>query len=180
MSGGHKSRLGVFVSDNGRFVRRLLAMLGVPERDVPDVEQEVLSEVARELTSFEPSIHSPSEGAPQSWLRGLCERAAAVHHRTRRRRKEVLCPIPVLDTRESPAPDAEERLARAEYGALLVQLLESIDPQRRAVVIAHEVEGAPMADVAAALSISINTAWNRLRLGREDLRAAWRRKAKGR
>ncbi len=37
-----------------------------------------------------------------------------------------------------------------------------------------------MADVAAAFAIPLNTAWNRLRLAREDLREAWERHEKKR
>ena len=45
----------------------------------------------------------------------------------------------------------------------------------RAVVVAYELERVAMAEVAAAQRIPLNTAWNRLRLGREDLRAAARK-----
>lgn len=58
---------------------------------------------------------------------------------------------------------------------LLSALLGTMEPERRALVMAFELDKLPMTDAAALFGISLNTAWNRLRLGREDLRAAWRK-----
>lgn len=68
-------------------------------------------------------------------------------------------------------------MVEGERAALLATLLARLEPRRRAVVMAYELEGVAMVDVAAAQGIPLNTAWNRLRLGREDLRAAARRAA---
>lgn len=54
----------------------------------------------------------------------------------------------------------------------LNRLLDCVEPRRRAVVIAYELEGMEMLDVASALNIPVNTAWNRLRLAKMELRAA--------
>ena len=51
-------------------------------------------------------------------------------------------------------------------------------PERRQVVVAYEIEGMAMSDIARAYGVSLNTAWNRLRLGREDLRIIWRRRVR--
>jgi RNA polymerase sigma-70 factor (ECF subfamily) len=77
-----------------------------------------------------------------------------------------------LDVVPEGALTAEDRLLDEERRALLGLLLDHLEPRRRAVVVAYELEGVPMAEVAAAEKIPVNTAWNRLRLGRQDLRAA--------
>jgi RNA polymerase sigma-70 factor, ECF subfamily len=80
-----------------------------------------------------------------------------------------------LDTAPGVGPTSEERLVAEENRKILLRLVEQLEPLRRAVVVAYELEGVSMAEVAASFSIPVNTAWNRLRLGREDLRAAWSR-----
>lgn len=164
------------VSENGSFVRRTLAQLGVPMRCLADVEQEVYRGVHRGLPGFDPALAPQPGGAVRSWLFGICERQAASHRRSEARRGEVLVAVDDLDTAQD-VPDTEESLIEAERKALLHQLLATLEPRRRAVVVAYELEGIPMVDVAAAVGIPVNTAWNRLRLAREDLRSAWARMA---
>lgn len=155
---------------HGAFVRRALAQLGVAARDVADVEQEVWRGVDRGLPAFDPSLSANPETALRAWLHGICERQAASYRRAEAKRGEVLGEV---DTASEATP--EEALLAAERTRLLRLILDTLEPGRRAVVVAYELEGVAMVDVAAALGIPPNTAWNRLRLAREDLRAAARR-----
>ncbi len=164
------------VAEHGSFVRRTLAQLGVPTRCLADVEQEVYRGVHRGLPTFDPALAPQPEGAVRSWLFGICERQAASQRRSEMRRSEVLVTVDDLDTAQD-VPDTEESLIEAERKALLHRLLDTLEPRRRAVVVAYELEGIPMTEVAAAVGIPVNTAWNRLRLAREDLRTAWGRLA---
>lgn len=163
------------VEQHGPFVRRTLAQLGVSARDIADVEQEVFRGVDRGLSAFDPGLSINPETAVRGWLFGICERQARSHRRAEVKRGEVLFSNEELDFTQSAVPTVEDELIDQERKELLLRLLACLEPHRRAVVIAYELEGIPMAEVAAALSIPVNTAWNRLRLGREDLRAAWRR-----
>lgn len=158
------------IREHGAFVRRALAQMGVPARDLDDVEQEVWRGVARGLPAFDPTLAANPETALRGWLFGICERQARSHRRTENKRGEVFGEVDV-------ASDAtpEDALLAAERTRLLQTLLARLSPEKRAVVVAYELEGVPMADVAAAQGIPVNTAWNRLRLGREELRAAARR-----
>lgn len=70
---------------------------------------------------------------------------------------------------------AVERLIERERSEHLLRLVAGIEPGRRGVLVAYVLEEMPMAEVAAALRIPVNTAWNRLRLAREELRAVWAR-----
>ncbi|WP_437573537.1 hypothetical protein [Sorangium sp. So ce887] len=51
-------------------------------------------------------------------------------------------------------------------------MLGTIAPERRILLVLHEAYEVPIVDVARALGINYNTATNRLRLAREDYRAA--------
>lgn len=163
------------VSDHGAWIRKTLSCLGVGASDLDDVEQEVLRGVARGLPTFDPSLATVPEGALTSWLFGICERQAASHRRKNRRRAEVPRETRELDGIGSDAPSPEARLLACERKARLYAALERMEPDRLAVIVAYELEGIPMGDVAIRLRIPVNTAWNRLRLAREAIRAAFRR-----
>lgn len=165
-------QLESIVAAHGPFVRRSLARLGVSARDLADVAQEVFRGVARGLPAFNPALSCTPNGALRGWLFGICERQAANHRRAETKRGEVLFPTEELDYQTHGAPSAEERLVDHERMVILERLLDALEPRRRAVVVAYELEGVAMVDVAAALAIPLNTAWNRLRLGRADLQAA--------
>ena len=163
------------VLEHGTFIRRTLAQLGVASRDLRDVEQEVLRGVNRRLPAFDPELAANPANAVRAWLFAICERQAANHRRTRARRAELIVTNDELDTSAASGPNSEERLVFEQRKAVLMRLLDELEPQRRAVIVAYELEGIAMADVAVAFSIPVNTAWNRLRLAREDLREAFER-----
>ena len=163
------------VQDHGSFVRRTLAHLGVVARHLADVEQEVLRGVHRGLSAFDPTLAANPEKAVRAWLFGICARQAASHRRAETRRAEVLLATEDLDGERDERPDSEDAYVAAERRALLFELLATLEPRRRAVIIAYELEGMEMAEVAEAIGIPVNTCWNRLRLARADLRAAWTR-----
>ena len=89
--------------------------------------------------------------------------------------REVLYGNDELDYETADGLSSEEVLIEQERQEVLRRLLACLDDERRCVIVAYELEGVPMVDIARALGIPVNTAWNRLRLGREDLRAAWKR-----
>lgn len=163
------------VADHSAFIRRTLASLGVGARDLNDVRQEVLRGVASGLPTFDPSLAAEPEGALKGWLFGICERQAANYRRRKRRRAEVLLEPQEFVNVVSAAPNPEAALLACEQKCRLNQALETMAPERAAVIIAYELEGIPMVDVAIKQGVPVNTAWNRLRLARRDIRAAFRR-----
>jgi RNA polymerase sigma-70 factor (ECF subfamily) len=164
------------IAEHGPFIHKMLSQLGVRAPDLPDVEQEVRLGIVKGLPTFDPELASNPASAMRAWLFGICERQAASQHRRESHRREVLCPERDLPSVRSSAPSAEQSLIEADREALLHALLATLEPRRRAVIAAHELEGIPMDDVAAAMAIPLNTAWNLRRLAREDLRAAWLRR----
>jgi RNA polymerase sigma-70 factor (ECF subfamily) len=163
------------VREHGPFIRRTLAQLGVPSADLSDVEQEVLRGISRGLPTFDPELSESPSNALRGWLFAICERQAANHRRARLRRGELLLGNDELDSAPGDGPTSEERLIGAQQRAIVLRLVDELEPQRRAVIVAYELDGIPMAELAAMFAIPVNTAWNRLRLAREALREAWQR-----
>lgn len=167
-----KPTFDALVSEHDAWLRRTLSRLGIGPNDLEDVLQEVLRGVARGLPAFDPALAAVPEHALSGWLSAICERQARNHRRTRRRRAETPRETAELDTHDSGSPSPETHLLICERDARLHEALETLDPERRAVVVAYELLGTPMAEVAVLLRVPLNTAWNRLRLARADLRAA--------
>lgn len=176
-----RSTFDEVVAENSDFILRTLRQLGVGAVDIDDVTQEVLRGIVRGLPTFDPALACNPASAMRGWLFGICERQAASLRRRQRRVVEILDrddDVSPSFGRGAPAIDApspEESMVEGERRELLFELLATLEPGRRAVIVAYELEGVEMKDIAAGMSIPLNTAWNRLRLAREDLRAAWRR-----
>ena len=166
------------VDEHGEHIHRTLRALRVPSNDVPDVAQEVLAMVHRRLPAFDPALAEYPESAVRSWLVAICRRQASDYHRARRRRSERECLEADLDRELAGAPDSEQAYEACEATRILFELVGALCAERRDVVVAYEIEEMAMSDIAGAHGISVNTAWNRLRLAREDLRAGWRRKVR--
>jgi RNA polymerase sigma-70 factor (ECF subfamily) len=62
-----------------------------------------------------------------------------------------------------------------ESRAFVQKLLESLDDDKRAVLVLYELEGLTMREVAEVVGCPLQTAYSRLHAARELLRAAWER-----
>ena len=69
---------------------------------------------------------------------------------------------------------ADERLEQNEQNELVHAALQKVALEQRAVLVLHELEGCAIPEVATTLGLSLNTAYSRLRLGREAFRSAFR------
>jgi len=72
-----------------------------------------------------------------------------------------------------PAPD-EQLITRQEL-ELAELALTHVAVDRRAILLLHEVEGHSMPEIAESLKVPLNTAYSRLRLGRQQYEQAVRR-----
>lgn len=171
-----RPRLGEIISEHTQFIRFTLFHLGVRSGDLDDVMIEVLLGVHHGLPTFELPLSIDPSKAVRAWLFGICKRQAATQRRRALRRPESFHDGDDLDDLESATPPPEEALWQKRELSLLVDLLAQTTPERRAVLVAYDLEGNAMRNVALSLNIPLNTAWNRRRLGLDDLRAAWRRK----
>jgi RNA polymerase sigma-70 factor (ECF subfamily) len=143
------------------YVWSVLVRVGVRAEDVEDLTHEVFLNVYRRLSDYDP------DRPLRPWLFGFALRVASTHRRRSHSRREVVM-AGAPELRDGRAP-ADEQLARHEDRSLLLRALDDLDLDRRAVLVLHEWDGAPIPEVADALGIPLNTAYSRLRAAREDL-----------
>ena len=77
---------------------------------------------------------------------------------------EIVAPAPQL-------AEIDERRARE----LLVEILSTMDEQKRTVYVLHDIEEVPMSEIAMMLSCRPRTAYSRLDAARKDVTRAWKR-----
>lgn len=153
-----------------RYVLRVLWRMGVPARHLRDVAQEVFLVVYRRFGEYDPRF------SMKAWVAGIASNLALRHLQLSRNRRELLARsdgerVDVAD----PGYDAEQRFAQAETQRIVRELVQRIEGDRRVVFLLYELEGIEMREIAAALQISENTAWDRLRRARKEFAAAVRR-----
>lgn len=88
-----------------------------------------------------------------------------------------------MTERDAPtsSPNVEQQLERIDDMRLVTEALESLEFDRRAVLVAFEMDDIPMKTIAETTGVPLFTAYSRLRLAREDFRAAIERlKKRGR
>jgi RNA polymerase sigma-70 factor (ECF subfamily) len=149
------------------YVWNTLRRLGVREADVLDQTQEVFVIVHGLLPDYDASRPR------RPWLFGIAYRVALRYRALARHRYELAGEV--SHEPSDPAPLADEHMEASEARALLLEAIHAIDLPRRAVFVLAEIEERPIAEIAAALEIPVNTAYSRLRLAREDFEKAAQR-----
>ena len=148
------------------YVWSTLRRFGVAPSDVEDLTQEVFVRVHARLIQYDP------ERPIRPWLFGIALGVASNHVRLARHRNEVVAETTHVG---DPSLGADECLAKVQERALVHEALQSVPIHQRAVLILHEMDGCTIPDVAVALGIGLNTAYSRLRLGREAFRTSMMR-----
>jgi RNA polymerase sigma-70 factor, ECF subfamily len=149
------------------YVFRALCRLGVRELDLEDLTHEVFVVVHQGLPGYDP------RRPLRPWLFGIAFRVASDYRRRARHLREV-----PEERRTEPvdeAPLADEQLADEQARRLVLDALDDLELDRRAVLVLHDIDGHAMPEIAQALSIPLNTAYSRLRLAREQFKVAVKR-----
>jgi RNA polymerase sigma-70 factor (ECF subfamily) len=146
------------------FVWRCLRGLGVPEVGVDDAAQDVFLIVHRQLGAFR------GQSTVRTWLFAILRNVASNHRRAVGRRAAGR---ESASQEVSPgAPGPLEHAQNLEAAAFVQSFLAGLDEKKRAVFVLGALEEMSMPEVAAALSIPLNTAYTRLRRAREDFQRA--------
>jgi RNA polymerase sigma-70 factor (ECF subfamily) len=148
------------------FVVATVRRLGVAPRDLEDVVHEVFLRIYKHWQEYEPTRPA------RPWIFLFALRQASDYRRLARHRREL------FTTPEEPASrdrGADDVLADRERRALVEAALEAVDFDRRAVLLLHDLQETPMSEIAEMLGIPLQTAYSRLRVGREELVRAARR-----
>jgi RNA polymerase sigma-70 factor (ECF subfamily) len=148
------------------FVWASLQRLGVRERDLDDLLQEVFVVVHQRLHTFD------ATRPMQPWLFGICRRVAVAHRRRASVRLEQSMPDMPEETSEGAAPDPEEAAMGSQARERLEAILDTLDAEKRAVFVMFEIDEVPCEAIAAALGIPVGTVYSRLHAARKDFQAA--------
>lgn len=163
--------IGIYNSQKD-FVWLTLQRMGIPRSDLEDVFQDVFVIVHRRLHTYN------RDAKLSAWLYGICLRCVAAHRRRAFRRRER-----VDDTDASVSrPDTEhwhahveapdERLRKLERQATLTDLLDTLDPDHRVVVVMFEVEDHSCQYIAELIGVPVGTVHSRLHTARRKLAQA--------
>ncbi len=157
-------------AEHAPFVWRTLRRLGVREADLEDTCQEVFITVHRKLPEFE------GRSALTTWLFAICQRTASDwRRRAHVRREEAHGALPEEAQEPSQPAVVEQRQARA----ILDAILDELDSAKRVAFILFELEGWPMAEVAAAMECPLQTAYARLYAARRQVEQSVSRRQMG-
>ena len=149
-----------------RYVWNVLRRLGVAERDLEDLTQQVFLQVHQQLPHYDPSRPL------RPWLFSFAYHTASNYRALARHRVELSVVPPDL---ADGVPFADEQLITRQELELAELALTRVAVDRRAVLLLHEVEGHSVPRIAESLGIPLNTAYSRLRLAREEYELAVRR-----
>ena len=162
-SGSEVPTLRAIFDEYSAFVWRTVKHLGVPERDIQDVCQEVFVVIHRKLDSFE------GRSSLRTWVYGICLRTASDYRRRAHvRREQAVEEVPSPNCEASQEDEVERSRARKR----LLELLEALDEDKRQVFILYEIEELEMKDIAEAMGTPLQTAYSRLRAARQILARA--------
>jgi RNA polymerase sigma-70 factor (ECF subfamily) len=145
------------------YLCRTLRRLGARAADVEDLAHEVFLVLMRRWDDYDASL------ALRPWLFGIAYRVVCSH-----RRKSAREVPHALVEPEDPRPKPEQKLVSDEARAIVLEALERVPMERRAVLVMHDLDDTSMHDIASALSIPLFTAYSRLRKSRKEFEAAVR------
>jgi len=148
------------------YVWRTLRRLGVALADVEDLTHEVFVVVHRRLADYD------GRRPVKPWLFGIAYRVASEDRRRAHRRFELATAD--LDS-VSVAPRADDLIETDERRRLVLDCLQVLSIEQRAVLILLDIDGEAATDVATAMTIPLPTVYSRLRAARRKFAAAVRR-----
>jgi RNA polymerase sigma-70 factor (ECF subfamily) len=153
------ARLKRAISDDYRFIWRLLRRFGVPDSQVEDAAQQVFLIVAERLEDI-------TEGRERSFAFGTAMRVA----QSLRRRLGRELPTDTLDERAGAVVGPDELLERKRARDLLDRVLQAMPLESRTVFILFELEGMSSPEIAALIEVPLGTVASRLRRAREQFK----------
>jgi RNA polymerase sigma-70 factor, ECF subfamily len=143
------------------YLIRTLRRLGVHHDDLEDLAHEVFLVLYQNWEKYDPARPL------RAYIFGIAFRVASNHMR-KRKRELAHAVVEVCDF--GPRPD--HALEANQSRALVLRALKQVPLQRRAVLVMHDIDKLPMAEIASSLSIYRFTGYSRLRKARKEFAAA--------
>jgi RNA polymerase sigma-70 factor (ECF subfamily) len=142
-------------ADHFDYLCRTLRRFGVGAAHVEDLAQDVFVVMCRRWADYQP------ERPLRAWLAGIAFNVAQRYFARAWRER----PARHLDP-EDEAPPPDEQLDSTRARQLALASLNALSPRDRAIVVLHEIEGMPVQEMAAMLSVPLFTVYTRLRRAR--------------
>jgi len=148
------------------FIRKVACESGTPAFDADDVVQLV----------YESLIQHPERIPPRSWLRSW------LHVVTSRKARDFLDKRATRRKYEAPsdtgevdpdwcAPSGEDLMITEQTKKAIGDLIDQLPANRRETLLRFDIQGDDMPEIAASRGVRLTTAYNFLRLAREELKA---------
>jgi RNA polymerase sigma-70 factor (ECF subfamily) len=152
--------------DEFEYVWDALRSLGIRERDLEDLTHDVFVKVFNRLGTYDPTRPL------RPWLFGVAFRVASDFRRLARHQHEA--GSSGVDSPDSGSYPDELAAAREELRVVLLAL-DTLDFERRAVFVMHEINDHSMSEISETLEVPLSTLYDRLRSARADFTEAVRR-----
>jgi RNA polymerase sigma-70 factor (ECF subfamily) len=150
-------------SEVSRWVKRLWG-----QDDAEDVLHEVFLVVQRRLPDFR------GEAALSTWLYAITVRVVSSRRRKERVRRWLFRrAVPELEVERSPVPTPLGNALRDQAASMVYAVLDDVSERDRTLIILFELEGLPIQQIMAVLSISEDNAWVSLHRARARFRKAY-------
>ncbi len=157
-SPGFPPNFRVLYETEFNFVWRAAQRLGAADSEVEDRVHDVFAIVVKRWHTFDQTR------SLRLWLYGIAYRVMLDHRRKRGNHESPVDEAPL----QIAEGDPERNVERTQGLSLARQIIDSMDFDRRTVLVMHDLEELPMPQIAEALEIPLNTAYSRLRLARLD------------
>jgi RNA polymerase sigma-70 factor (ECF subfamily) len=141
------------------FVWRTLRRMGAPPNKIEDLTHDVFEQAFQSWETFD------RRRPVRPWLFGIAFRVQAAQRRRLRSREQVGVDEEVAD--QTPLP--EQLVSSEEERRLLQAALDSLDPERKAIIVMYYLEQWSFRDIAEVFPAPLNTLRSRLRLARQKL-----------
>jgi RNA polymerase sigma-70 factor, ECF subfamily len=139
-----------------------LERLGVPRCHRDDVAGQVWLNACESWPRFDPKL-----GRPARWLNAITVHVASHYHqRARHRKEELVDVIEVLD----PAPDAAAVMESDHVRIRTRDAVNELEPELRFVLVAHDLDGASMTQIAQEAGVPLSTLYKRRAIAIDELR----------
>jgi RNA polymerase sigma-70 factor (ECF subfamily) len=159
------ARVRALIDDHADAIYRTARRLGVAERDLEDVAQDVLVVVVRRQSDIDAD-------KAHAFVVGTTIRVVANWRRRRRRRaEELIDDVDERCTESSPAHphrgDGEDRIEQARLLGILQIALERMTEAQRLAFVLFELEECTAKETAETLGVSEATVFSRVRRARQ-------------
>jgi RNA polymerase sigma-70 factor (ECF subfamily) len=148
-------------------VMRIAFRVVGPSPDLEDIAQEAFVQIFRSLPSYRGSAKF------STWLYRVVTNVARMHVRHERSRPRLGgAPEGLLEARPDGAHLPDEEVARNARLRALYRHLDALSEKKRTVLVLHDLDGVPAAEVAQIVDAPVLTVRTRLFYARKELYAA--------